>query len=204
MTSTTVPATAPETMTYEEYLAWLEPEVHAEWVAGRVELMSPVSDEHDAICGAATWLLRTWVGAHRLGRVLQAPFQMKTGPELPGRSPDLFFVATEHLDRLREHHLEGPADLVVEVVSPESHARDRGEKYLEYEAGGVREYWLLDPQRRRAEFYQLADDGCFQPVLPSADGSYRSRVVDGLWLRVAWLWSQPDVLGVLREWGLGA
>ena len=93
-----------------------------------------------------------------MGVVRFAPFQMKTGPNLPGREPDLLFIAQEHLDRLKGTYLEGPADLVVEIVSPDSGARDRGEKFYEYERGGVPEYWLLDYARRQAEFYQLGQD----------------------------------------------
>ena len=42
-------------------------------------------------------------------------------------------------------------------------------------------------------------------MLPAGpDGIVRSRVLDGLWLRVDWLWREPlpPVLDVLREWGL--
>lgn len=56
------------------------------------------------------------------------------------------FVASEHLDRLKETYLDGPADLVVGIVSPDSVGRDRGEKFYEYAQGGVPEYWLIDPQ----------------------------------------------------------
>lgn len=93
---------------------------------------------------------------------------MKTGPDLPGRAPDILFVATEHLHRLHENHLEGPADLAVEILTPASRAVDRGEKFFEYEEGGVFEFWLVDPQRQQAEFYQRGPDGRYRLV--PADG----------------------------------
>jgi Uma2 family endonuclease len=67
----------------------------------------------------------------------------------------------------------------------------------------VREYWLLDPIRRQAEFYQLGDDGLFRAVPASADGVYHSRALPGLWLRTQWLWQDPPprLLDVLRDWG---
>jgi len=132
------------------------------------------------------------------------PFLMKTGPDLPARIPDILFVAKENLSRLNDNLLDRPADLVIEILSPESRSRDRGEKFYEYEQGGVREYWLVDPERRRAEFYQRDTEGTFRPVLPDADGVYRSVVLTGLYLRVAWLWQKPlpTPLSVLREWGL--
>jgi len=138
------------------------------------------------------------------GRVLYEPFQMKTGPELPGRSPDLFFVSNENLGRLKRLYLKGPADLVVEIISPGSRAVDRGEKFYEYEQGGVPEFWLIDPQRKQAEFYQRGQDGVYRLVPPDSDGLYHSQVLKGLWLKVDWLWQEPlpSVRNVLKEWKL--
>ncbi|MBD3324776.1 hypothetical protein GF339_09340, partial [candidate division KSB3 bacterium] len=50
--------------------------------------------------------------------------------------------------------------------------------------------WLIDPQKERAEFYQLRD-GQYQQVAPDAEGGYRSAVLPGFWLRVEWLWQDP-------------
>ena len=49
-------------------------------------------------------------------------------------------MAREHLERLTEARLSGPADLVVEVVSDDSVARDRADKFYEYQAAGITEY----------------------------------------------------------------
>jgi Uma2 family endonuclease len=99
-----------------------------------------------------------------------------------GRAPDILFVTKENSSRLKKTFVDGPADLVVEIISPESRAPDRGEKYYEYEACGVREYWLLDPQRKQTEWYQLNENGIYQWVA-AQDGVYHSRVLEGLWLR---------------------
>jgi Uma2 family endonuclease len=114
------------------------------------------------------------------------------------------FIAREHLDRLKNVYLDGPADLVVEIISPDSRGRDRGEKFYEYEQGRVSEYWLLDYLRRQAEFYQRGADGIFRPVPVGEDGLYHSAVLAGLWLKVDWLWQEPlpPLLTVLREWQL--
>jgi Uma2 family endonuclease len=191
-------------MTYEEFLAWADEDTWAEWVKGEVIILTPASKQHQDLVAFLAALLRFFVEAHRSGLVLTAPFQMKLGPDLPGREPDIIFVAREHLARLQNTYLEGPADLVVEIVSPDSRARDRGEKFYEYEQGGVQEYWLLDYLRRQAEFYQRGADGIFRLVPAGEDGSYRSAVLEGLWLKVEWLWQEPlpPLMSVLREWRL--
>jgi Uma2 family endonuclease len=191
-------------MTYEEFLALEEEDAWLEWVDGEVVRMSPVTDEHQELAGFLLSLLRPFVETRQLGVVRFEPFQMKTGPDLPGRSPDLFFVANEHRSRIKRTHLEGPADIVVEIISPDSRHRDRKTKYGEYEQGGVREYWLLDQPRKQAEFYQLGEDGLYQLMPVGEDGIFHSAALPGLWLKVNWLWldPHPPVLSVLREWGL--
>lgn len=191
-------------ITYEEFLAWADEDTWAEWVNGEVVVLTPASNRHQMLIGFLLNLMQHFTEAHDLGRVLCAPFQMKTGPDLPGREPDILFIAREHLDRIQNSYLDGPADLVVEIISPDSRARDRGEKFYEYEQGGVREYWLLDPLRRQAEFYQRGPDGIFRLVPSGEDGIYRSAVLEGLWLKVEWLWQEPlpPLMSVLREWRL--
>lgn len=103
---------------------------------------------------------------------------------------------------LQRNFLDGPADLAVEIVSPESILRDRGTKYAEYEAGGVREYWILDPETQRADFFVLDAEGRYQPAQPDTSGRYDSAVLAGFWINVGWLWQTPLPLvrQVLREW----
>jgi Uma2 family endonuclease len=174
---------------YEEFLARADEDTLAEWVQGEVRHYSPASRSHQDIAGFLYAILRTYVELHHLGVVLLAPFQMKLSRS--GREPDVLFVAQEHLHRLHPTHLEGPADLVIEIVSPESAPRDRGEKFYEYQEAGIPEYWLIDPQSQWAEFYQRDERGRFQHALLDPQGIYRSRVIPGFWLRVDWLWQDP-------------
>jgi Uma2 family endonuclease len=192
-------------ITYEEFLTWADEDTLAEWVDGEVIMYSPASRQHQDIAGFLFELLKNYVSVHNLGRVLFAPFQMKLESRPSGREPDLLFIATERLELLRETYLDGPADLVVEVISPESAGRDRGDKFYEYERAGVREYWLIDPERKQAEFYNLTDEGYYQVAPPDAEGRYRARVVPGFWLRVEWLWRDPppslmQLLATEDEW----
>src|SRR5205807_2465318 len=97
---------------------------HVEWVDGEVIPMPPVGDTHQDFGGWLLALLRVYVDAGQLGAVRYEPFQMKTGPNLPGRAPDIFFVSKKNLSRLKKNHLQGPADVVIEIISPGSTAVD--------------------------------------------------------------------------------
>ena len=164
-------------MTYEEFLAWADEDTLAEWVDGEIVMTSPASRQHQAIGSFLEKVMGIYVEHQDLGMVLRAPFQMRLAHS--GREPDLIFVATANLHRLQATHLDGPADLVVEIVSPESVGRDRGDKFYEYETGGVREYWLLDPERRWAEFYRLGEDTLYQVAFSGREGVSRSEALPG-------------------------
>jgi len=193
--------TLKEKMSFDEFLAWCDEDTRAEWVNGEVQMVSPAGDKHQDLADFLLTLLRQFVRHNQLGWIRSAPFLMRL-PEVPsGREPDVLFVRTEHLDRVKPTYLDGPADLVIEITSPESIGRDRGDKFIEYERAGVAEYWLIDPERRRAEFYRLDAQGLYRLCEPDVQGVYRSQVVEGFWLRVEWLWQEPLPLEeeVLRE-----
>lgn len=212
------PATPPPSlrMTWEEFLDWTAAEEpFAEWVNGEVIFLTATA-EHQIVTGFLVRVLTEYTQTHDRGLVLFAPFLIKLGPHLSGREPDVLFIAKENLHQLRGkgieasgellrgNRLEGPADLVVEVVSPDSVSRDRQDKFAEYQQAGMREYWIVDPETQAAEFYQRDAKGVFQRVLPDVDGVYHSAVIAGFWLDVAWLWQRPAPLlrDVFKAWGV--
>ncbi len=186
-------------MTYEEFLEWADEDTLAEWVDGVVVMTSPASLRHQEVMDFLKEVSSTYVKVHHLGKVVSPPFQMKLSRA--GREPDMLFIATEHLGRLKRTYLEGPADLVVEIISPESEERDRSYKFYEYQDAGIPEYWLIDPILEQASFYQLDAAGRYQQVAPDDLGIFRSRALPGFWLRVDWLWKDPlpDPIQVLLE-----
>jgi len=188
-------------MSYEEFLDWVDEDTLAEWVDGEIVMTSPASKQHQDIVDFLTAVMRIFVEQHELGVVLSAPFQMKNEQ---GREPDLLFLSQAHLERLQPTFLNGPADLVVEVISPESIQRDRGAKFVEYEAARIPEYWLIDPVRHGAEFYQLGAEGHYTTVFAGSQGIYHAQQIPGFWIDVAWLWQDPlpKTLHVIRELGL--
>ena len=180
-----------ERMSLEEFLAWTDEDVWAEWEDGEVIIMSPASYRHQSIARFLTMLFGLFLEEHDMGVVLTAPFAMRLPLSNRVREPDLLVVLKENLERIKENYLDGPADLVGEIVSEESMLRDRGTKFAEYELDGVREYWVIDPERKQADFFVLGEGGRYERRLPDKKGFYHSTVLKGFRIKVGWLWQQP-------------
>ena len=191
-----------EELSFEEYIEWLDEDTRAEWVNGRIEIMaSPASVGHQTIGSFLDRVLGVYIEAHDLGTLIFAPYVMRLAAIARGREPDLIFVQKDRVHLITRLYLDGPADLAIEIISPESNKRDRKVKFAEYQIAGIREYWLIDPDKQTAEFYQLDDEGTYEPAAPDEEGFYHSQVVAGFRLRVDWLWQSPmpATLDVLRE-----
>ena len=196
------PKQAPLRMTWEEFLAWGDEDTRAEWVDGEVIILSPTSRKHQKQGHFLLRLICEFLDDNPIGEVFNDVFLMRL-PERPsGRMPDILYVSNEHLDRLTETYVNGPADLAIEIVSPDSEHRDRTEKLAEYERAGVSEYWWVDEKRQAARFFQLGGDGQYQEVFPDEHGVYRSAAITGLWLRLEWLWRtpKPTMREVRKAW----
>lgn len=189
-------------LTEEEYLELCDEDLKAELIGGVLIVSTPASVRHEQVQGFLQAILRAYVEAHGLGVVLGS----RTPMRLRGQyfEPDILFVTQAHLERLGPVFLEGPADVVIEIASPESGALDRVVKRRAYGKHGVREYWLIDPERESAEFYILKAKGHYQQVAVGKEGVYRSRLISGFWLKLDWLWQEPlpPVLNVMHELGL--
>ena len=178
-------------MVYEQWRAWADDaEVKSEWVDGEVIVVMSTTIRHADVSGFLYKLLSLYAEFLNLGRVFAETVEMRLADR--SRVPDLLFIRRDHLHRLTDQRLVGPADLVVEVVSDDSVARDREEKAREYAAAGVPEYWVLDARlgQERADVYRLID-GRYQAAPLDAEGRYHSAALPGFWLHPDWLRQDP-------------
>lgn len=155
-------------------------------------VMSPSpSFFHQDLLARIYKLLDEWVRRRRLGKVILSPLDMILTPRRVTQ-PDVMVVLKDRLEILRDR-LHGPADLAVEIVSPDSRRRDRLDKRDLYEQHGVREYWLVDPEAQTVEVLYLEAEeyalvGRWRP-----GENVESRLLPGLRMDVSALFT-PDAL----------
>ena len=127
--------------------------------------------------------LKAWVRERGLGKTGTAPIDMVLTPHR-ATQPDVIFISSDRLGIIQQRVM-GAADLVAEVISPESRKRDRIDKRDLYEQHGVREYWLIDPEAQTVEVLHL-EAGQYQLVGRWHPGKRaRSRLLKGFEVSVA-------------------
>lgn len=188
----------PPRMDYHEWLAWANEEVRSEWlrsewVDGEVIVFEMPKIIHQDLMFFVGILMQMSARRSDLGRVFLAGTEMWLPSRPSARLPDILFVARAHLHRVTGDRLDGPADLIVELISEDSVTRDNRDKLIEYQTAGVPEYLVIDPRprRRRTVFRRLGTDGIYQRVPLDEAGRHHSTVLPGFSLDPAWLWQDP-------------
>jgi Uma2 family endonuclease len=113
---------------------------------------------------------------------------------------DILFIRKDQLHRVKRGRIDGPADVVFEIVSPESIQRDYEDKRKLYEKHRVREYWIIDEEARKVTVHRLNARGKYALVRPR-HGELHSLALPGFWLRPDWLWQNPRAkkLATMRQ-----
>jgi Uma2 family endonuclease len=128
-----------------------------EVIAGELVMTPSPGSRHQAIVGRLMAWLFTFAESRDLGRVFPGPLDVLFA-EGDYLEPDILFVRRDRLHLVSERGVEGPPDLVVEVLSRSTTGRDRGIKLERYRHFGVPEYWVVDPEQNSVEVWKLADD----------------------------------------------
>jgi Uma2 family endonuclease len=155
-----------------------------EVIDGELAVTPAPTPRHQMVVTDLVVALGTFVRQHGLGRILAGPVDVLFG-EGDYLEPDLVFVRADRAHLVSERGIEGPPDLVVEVLSPSTSQRDRGVKLERYRHFGVPEYWIADPDARTIEILRLAEAGGAPEVVPPSGRIAWTPVPGGPTLDVA-------------------
>ena len=144
-------------MSIEEFLAqeWPEDRREPELRDGLVVWRDMVTDEHSwatfVVLGELYLVVRSFGG-----RGQGEPDAVELGGQVV--KPDAMYLRPEHLGRRGPYSIEGPPDLVVEVLSPSTRRDDLGRKLRLYAEHGVEEYLVVDPLIETIRVFRFAED----------------------------------------------
>jgi Uma2 family endonuclease len=134
-------------------------------------------------------LLADYVEEFDLGHVFCGQMAFRV-TDREGPAPDIAFVRKEREGIIGSCLVNGPPDLAIEIVTPESIKRDYEIKRKVYERAGAEEYWIVDESEERIYLLRLTKAGKYEQVRP-VKGALASRVVQGFYLRPEWFWKRP-------------
>jgi Uma2 family endonuclease len=175
-------------VSFEEFCLLVKDGEKADLIDGVIYMASPENLDANKLFMWLGGLMTVYVDTRGLGTVLGSRVAFRLG-DLGGPEPDLAFVRTDRLHLLRRGYVDGPPDLAVEIVSPESVERDYERKRKQYETFGVPEYWIVDEIQQKVILLRLAGEE-YREVRPRK-GELTSKVLEGFWLRPEWLWQEP-------------
>lgn len=134
------------TWTEQQYLA-LPNNRRLEFNDGMIEVVPMPTKTHQMVMALFYELLKAFVGGN--GIVLLAGYKLRVESKtVQFREPDVVYLTPEQ-NRGSGEQFTRAAELVAEVVSPDDPPRDYVMKRAEYAAGGIPEYWILDPAVRQ-------------------------------------------------------
>lgn len=179
--------TRPGTLTYEDYCALPDDGLRYEVIEGFLFSEPSPWRPHQQVAANLLMVLRSHVRERDLGEVYIAPFDVI----LDRRTvvvPDLVFVSRERAGIVTDRAVEGPPDLIVEIISPGSVRRDRVAKLNAYARRGVRHYWLIEPQARTLEALELVEGAYRLMASVGGDEDFRPGLFPDLMIPLSELW----------------
>lgn len=166
--------------TYEDYRSLPESETKRyELLEGELVMVPSPTLYHQDVLGNLYLAISLFVRDSRLGRMFVAPCDVVLSEDTV-LQPDIVFVSRERSHIMMQDHVRGAPDLVIEVLSPSTADRDRRVKRGLYAQYGVKECWIVDPDRKTIEVLALGELGFRSIAVYGEQQTLHSPVLDGL------------------------
>lgn len=133
--------------------------IRAELIDGRlIYNQAAPSRIHQTILMELSGTIRDYIRSQKGAcRVYPAPFAVKLFDD--GKNivePDISVICDRR--KLTDKGCTGAPDWIIEIVSPSSRTADYYSKLFKYRTAGVREYWIVDPERNLTTVYDFQND----------------------------------------------
>lgn len=146
-----------EVYTVEDIYALPDGE-RAELIDGKIYYMAPPNRRHQDIIFSLSRKIADYIEAKNGScKVYLAPFAVFLNEDDRNYvEPDISIICDSN--KLNDKGCVGAPDWVIEIVSPSSRKMDYYNKLFKYRTAGVREYWVVDPDRKIVTVYEFEHD----------------------------------------------
>jgi Uma2 family endonuclease len=178
------PARSRVKLTYADFEQFPDDLLRHEIIDGQHCVTPAPSTRHQRVSRRLLMVLGTYLEQRPFGEVFCAPFDVLLSHH-DVVEPDLIYVSNERLPLLTAKNLQGPPDLVIEILSPGTKQRDLTLKRDLYRRVGVREYWLVDPDANRVTVHRWPGEGDARVAEFGERDVLETRLLPGQQLAVA-------------------
>lgn len=165
-------------LTVREYDALPDDGQRYEILDGRLDMTPAPSEQHQDVAGNLFLLLKLWVRARSLGRVIIAPFDVVLAFDGVVQ-PDLLYISKERASILNGKRAVGAPELVVEIFHHAGALKDTEVKRQLYARHGVNEYWQVDLDRKSIRVFELTETGYEEHCKAIEGETASSKVLPG-------------------------
>jgi len=172
-------------------------EVKAEFINGEIIMHSPVKVKHSVASDLLNNILNIYSNLKSLGKVFHEKIMISLLRN--DFEPDICFFSKEKSKNLKDEQWQLPApDFIVEILSDSTEKIDRGVKFDDYAEHGVKEYWLVDPDKKNIEQYILKNKK-YELFFKANDGNIECKTIKGLKFPVRAIFDEKINLEVIRD-----
>jgi Uma2 family endonuclease len=175
-------------LTYDDYCLLPNDGNRYEILDGELSVTPAPTTRHQMVLGNLHRILANHILANQLGRLFIAPTDLILAP-ITVVQPDLIFIGNDRRDIITERAIEGRPTLVIEILSPTTHRTDRMTKAQLYAKHNVPNYWLIDPDQRTLEAYELVIDHYDLTASARDAEAFAPSVFPGLSIQLSDLWA---------------
>jgi len=176
--------------TYADYLEWEGPERY-ELFNGEAFMMASPSVTHQALQAGLIAMLDNWLQGKSC-KVFGSPLDVRLFPKKDNSDniivqPDLLVVCDQK--KLGKKSIDGPPDLVIEIMSPSNSHSELFRKFHYYLKAGVREYWVINPELKKVSVH-VYEDGHYISTSYEDNDRIPVSILPGLEISLEDLWAR--------------
>ena len=162
-----------------EFYDWVSPDVKAEFIEGTIIVHSPVRSRHSQVLKFIIKFLDEFIEENKLGSIGYESNMCRFPRN--DYEPDFCFFDKHTSKIINDDTTIFPIpQMIIEVVSPSTEHLDRGVKFTDFAANGVKEYWIVDGTTDTIEQFILRDNEYFLEKKHDVKSIIASPVLTGL------------------------
>ena len=171
----------------QEFWEFATEDIKCELLDGVLVIHSPASTEHEDIFAYLTTIFKYYLDYSKQGQLFGSRLVMRLG-EKWNPEPDILIITPEKYKNLKKNKLEGPADIVFEIMSPSTKETDLSKKFPNFLNLGVREIWIIDPLEKTISLITKLKTLKYED--PNSEELIISTILPGLFIKPKWVWNR--------------